>query len=149
MHTISKQLLVNAPQDIAFKVFTEHMNNWWPATHHIGKTPMVSIVVEPYKGGRWYSKHEDGAEVVIGYVDVWKPSDQLVLIWQVDGDFSCNPNLITEVDVRFIAVDENKTEIVFEHRGLEKMLKGAGKAIESMDQGWGLILNLYKSKAEK
>ena len=93
-------------------------------------------------GGRWYSKHKDGSEANTGYVLTYQPYDLLVLAWQIDGDFKCNPDLVTEVVVEFIPESSKHTRVKFEHKDLHKL--GSGKTVESMDKGWGDIMNLYK-----
>lgn len=144
MKSIKKELIVEASQATAFKVFTEKMDAWWPRTHHIGKTPMVEQVLEPGLNGRWYSRHEDGSEANCGYILKWEPYGLVVLAWQINGDFQFDPELITEVEVCFIPEGPKRTKIKFEHKDLDRL--GGGKAIESMDRGWGMILELYKTK---
>jgi hypothetical protein len=73
MTSIKKELIVEASQATAFKVFTEKMDVWWPRTHHIGITPMTEMVLEPALNGRWYSRHEDGSEANVGYILKWDP----------------------------------------------------------------------------
>lgn len=145
IESIRKELLVEVSQETAFKVFTEKMDLWWPRTHHIGKSPMTELVLESGKNGRWYSRHEDGSEQDVGYVLTWDPFELLVLAWQINGNFQFDPALVTEVEVLFIAEAPETTRIKFEHKNLERL--GGGKAVESMDEGWGKILNLYKSLA--
>jgi uncharacterized protein YndB with AHSA1/START domain len=143
--TIKKELLVEASQATAFKVFSEQMDLWWPRTHHIGKSPMTEQVLEPGPNGRWFSRHEDGSEANIGHVLQWEPYDLLVLAWKINGDFQYDPELLTEVEVQFIPQGPKATTIKFEHKNLNR-LTGA-KAVESMDKGWGDILELYKNVA--
>lgn len=145
--SIKKELTVEASQATAFKVFTQKMDLWWPRTHHIGSTPMTEMVLEPNLNGRWYSRHEDGAEAEVGYVSTWQPNDLLVLVWQINGDFKFDPALVTEVEVHFIADGPKTTIIKFEHKNLDRLV--GAKAIESMDQGWGHIMDLYKQIAEQ
>jgi uncharacterized protein YndB with AHSA1/START domain len=144
---IKKELIVSAAQDTCFKVFTEKMDAWWPKTHHVGKCPMVEMILEPGQGGRWYSKHEDGSEVNVGNVLVWHPYDLVVLNWQIDANFQCDPHIMSEVELKFIAEGAKSTRVLLEHKHLERLGQG-GKAIESMDGGWGMILNLFKSITE-
>jgi uncharacterized protein YndB with AHSA1/START domain len=143
IETIKKELVVEASQEKAFKVFTEKMDLWWPRTHHIGSTPMTEVLLDPGVNGRWYSRHEDGSEVTNGYVMKWLPYELVVLAWQINGDFEFDAGLITEVEVQFIPEGPKQTRVKLEHKNLDRL--GGGKAIESMDRGWGHILELYKN----
>ena len=143
---IRKELVVEASQETAFKVFTERIDIWWPKTHHIGNSPMTELVLEPGMNGRWYSKHEDGSEANVGKVLTWDPYQNLVLAWQINGDFRFDPELITDVEVQFISEGPRTTRVKLEHKNLDRL--GAGKAVESMDEGWGYILDLYKNLME-
>ena len=145
--SIKKEFTVEASQQTAFEVFTKKMDLWWPRTHHIGSSDMTEMVVEPQVNGRWYTKHTDGSEATIGYVQTFQPFDLFVLAWQINGDFKCDPNLVTEVVAEFIPEGPKTTRVKFEHKDLHKL--GSGKAVESMNEGWGTIMNLYKQIAEQ
>lgn len=148
MESIKKELVVEASQETAFRVFTGQMDAWWPKTHHIGKTPMVHSIIEGRADGRWYSTHEDGSEANVGKVLVWDPYGRLVLVWQVNGNFQHEPDLHSEVELLFLAEGPTTTRIQFEHRDIEK-LRGGAKIIDDMAQGWGMILQLYKKIADE
>jgi len=143
LNSISKEVLVRASQETAFNVFTKKIDQWWPKTHHVGKCPMVESVLEGKTGGRWYSRHEDGSEVTIGKVLTWDPYCRLILAWQIDGNFKYDPQLETEVIVNFVPEGSGTTRVTLEHRDLQKLAGGA-KIVEDMDQGWGMIMDLYK-----
>src|ERR1700748_1297667 len=146
LNTIKKDILVQASQETAFKVFTEQMDLWWPRTHHVGNCPMRELVLETKPSGRWFSKHEDDSEVTIGYVQTYQPFDLFVLAWQVNSDFKYDPEVVTEIVIQFIPEGPKTTRVKLEHKDLHKL--GSGKTVESMDQGWGMILGLYKTQAE-
>jgi hypothetical protein len=145
--SIKKDFVVEASQQTAFEVFTRKMDLWWPRTHHVGSAEMTEMVVEPYVNGRWYSKHADGSEANVGHVLTYQPYNLFVLAWQLNGDFKCDPNLITEVVAEFIPESANTTRVKFEHKDLHKL--GSGKSVESMNEGWGTIMNLYKQVVEQ
>jgi uncharacterized protein YndB with AHSA1/START domain len=145
--SIKKEFTIEASQQTAFEVFTQKMDLWWPRSHHIGSTEMTGMVVEPKVNGRWYSKHADGSEANVGYVLTYQPYDLFVLAWQINGDFKCDPNLLTEVVAEFISEGPKTTRVKFEHKDLHKL--GSGKTVESMNEGWGTILELYKKQAEQ
>lgn len=142
MQPIRKEVLVETSQETAFRVFTEKIDLWWPKSHHVGKTPLVESVLEPGVKGRWFSRHEDGSEVNVGYVLIWDPFGRLVLVWQIDGNFQCDPQLHSEIEVVFTAEGPLKTRVKLEHRDLEKLM-GGKKVMEDMNKGWGDILKLY------
>jgi uncharacterized protein YndB with AHSA1/START domain len=143
-HTLS----VDAPLERAFAVFTEGFGRWWPATHHIGKSELVDAVIEPRSGGRWYERNADGSECDWGHVIAWEPPQRVLLAWQLDADWRYDPELITEVEVRFEA-DGERTRVTFEHRHLERMGERAEevrRAVDSPD-GWHGILARYAEAA--
>ncbi|MHA4808458.1 SRPBCC family protein [Flavitalea flava] len=133
---------MESSQETAFNVFTRKMGLWWPKSHHTGSCPMIELVLEPGLNGRWYSRHEDGSEVNVGHVLIWAPHGKLVLNWQINGDFKYDPELTTEVEIQFIAKGPKKTLVTLEHRDLERL--SGDKTIAMMDEGWGMIINLYK-----
>jgi uncharacterized protein YndB with AHSA1/START domain len=142
---VRKEVVVNAPAAHAFRVFTDGVDRWWPRQHHIGKSPLKRAVIEPRKGGRWYSICEDGSECDIGGVLVWDPPHRLLLSWQITGEWKFDPSFLTEVEVTFTADGPAKTVVVLEHRKLEAYGAQA-TAIRDMigaDSGWGLIVNSF------
>jgi uncharacterized protein YndB with AHSA1/START domain len=86
IESIRREIVVPAPADPAFEVFTARMTDWWPSEHHIGSAPIAEIVVEPREGGRWYTRYEDGSETSTGYVTAWQPPERLALTWQIGAD---------------------------------------------------------------
>jgi hypothetical protein len=145
MISIKKELTLNASQETAFRVFSEKINLWWPRSHHVGKTALVKMVIEPKAKGRWYSTHEDGEECEVGFVREYSPNGRLVLVWQLNGEFQHDAKLDTEVEVNFIAKGATQTFVTFEHRKVETL----GKAVDSMNQGWGMIFGLFGKVAEE
>ena len=145
MISIKKELLVSTSQATAFRVFSQQMDAWWPRSHHVGKTPMVSIVLEPKANGRWYSTHQGGEVCEVGRVEDFEPHSRLLLIWQLNGEFQFDPNLRSEVEVRFVSKGPEQTRVLFEHRDLEKL--GKPTPTGSMDQGWTMILELFVTLA--
>ena len=48
---VLKSVVVNAPRERAFRIFTEFFGGWWPSTHHIGKQPYETAILEGRPGG--------------------------------------------------------------------------------------------------
>jgi uncharacterized protein YndB with AHSA1/START domain len=147
---IRKTLTLRATPEKAFAVFTDGFDRWWPKTHSIGDSPLKRAVLEPGVGGRWYGLAEDGSENLWGDVLAWEPPTRLLLAWRINGAWSYDPSLRTEVEVRFTALENGETRVDFEHRDLERL--GAGEAADktrtAMDGGWGTILDGFKAVVE-
>jgi len=148
---VRRSIEVNASQAKAFEVFAQKMNAWWPKSHHICKCDLDTHVIEPRAGGRWYERGVDGVECDIGKVLVWEPPSRLVLAWQLNPDWKFDPDLITEVEVQFIADGANATRVELEHRDLERF----GDRVEAMrqqidsDSGWIGLLQLFAQSASQ
>lgn len=119
---VRKSVYVQASPQKAFDVFTAGMGRWWLKSHSINKSPIAEVIMEPFNGGRWFERGEDGSECPWGKVLVWEPPRRLVLGWQTDG---------TRVDL--------------EHRNLERFGEHATKIREALDSsgGWSGLLQAY------
>ena len=93
---------------------------------------------------------EDGSECEWGKVLVWEPPTRVVLGWQLDPDFKFDPNVVTEVEVRFIAEGEGGTRVELEHRNLERFGEHAAKVREAFESpgGWSGLLESFAKLAE-
>jgi uncharacterized protein YndB with AHSA1/START domain len=144
-HAVRKSVVVHVSQASAFSLFTEQHGLWWPLeTHHIGSQPAQTAVIEPRVGGRWFERSSDGVECDWGRVLVWEPPRRIVLAWQIGSDWKFNPNLITEVEVRFTAEGRDKTRVELEHRNLDRYGDTADAMQKAFDSpgGWeGALAN--------
>jgi len=147
---IRKSFAVRATPEKAFRVFTQGFDAWWPRSHYIGDSPLKEAVLEAGVGGRWFGRHEDGSEQTWGEVLVWEPPRRLVLAWRIDHAFGYDPNLLTEVEIRFADAGDGRTRVEFEHRNLERFgdSDAARQTVTSMDEGWGMILGRFQEAAE-
>ena len=146
---IRKTIEVKAPIERAFRVFAVRMGDWWHKEHSINRaTRQTDVIIEPRAGGRWYEVGEDGSEKDWGRVIAYEPPGRLVLAWQLTREFAYDPKFETTVEVLFEERD-GMTIVVFEHRDLERMGAGAAEAMEGMDGGWGMLLDLYRQAAER
>lgn len=142
---IRKTVTLNATPETAFGVFTEGMSRWWNPQHSIGTEPLAAVVVEPRQGGRWYERGEHGAECDWGHVIVYDPPEQVVLAWQITADWTFDPDLLTEVHVRFTASGPSTTLVELEHRGLEALGDRAAAIREVFEgpAGWPGLLERF------
>jgi uncharacterized protein YndB with AHSA1/START domain len=148
---VRKEVLVEAPRERAFRVFTEGVDRWWPRQHHIGKSPMKKTIIESSEGGRWYAVCEDGTECDVGKVLVWEPPARLVLAWQITAAWQYDPSFVTEVEVTFAAEAPKRTRVTLEHRDLHRFGADVEKLREQIDAptGWGTILDQFRKCSEE
>ena len=149
-NAVRKVVNMRAPQDVAWRVFTEKMGAWWPlATHKIGAARAVDAVLEPREGGRWYERGDDGSTCDWGRVLAWEPYSRLVLSWEISEDWKHAPSLRTEVEVRFIADGKARTRVELEHRRLELYGASCGRmrGIFDSDKGWRMLLDAFAARA--
>jgi uncharacterized protein YndB with AHSA1/START domain len=147
---VRKSIHVKAAPQKAFDVFTGGMALWWPKTHSINKpSPIKDIIMEPRVGGRWYERGEDGSECTWGQVLAWEPPPRLVLAWEIDGTWTHNPDVGTEVEIRFIA-DGGGTRVELEHRFLERLGEHAEAMRNAFESpgGWSGLLAGFESAAD-
>jgi uncharacterized protein YndB with AHSA1/START domain len=145
---VRKTVTVEASQNHAFEVFTAGITRWWPATHTILKVAPREHVIEPRAGGRWYQIGVDGSECDNGKVLIWEPPSRLVLVWQINADWQFDPDLHTEVEVRFTP-EGQRTRVDLEHRNIERVGERAEAVRTAVDGpgGWTAILESYRAVA--
>jgi uncharacterized protein YndB with AHSA1/START domain len=150
-NSVQKVVTVQAPQDVAWRVFTEKIGTWWPlANYKIGKAKAVDAVIEPHVGGRWFERGEDGSTCDWGRVLSWEPPSRLVLSWDISADWQPDPNLKTEIEVRFIRHSENMTRVELEHRLLDRYgaRRDEMRRIFDVEGDWGRLLAMFARVAE-
>lgn len=146
---VRRSVVVQASPDRAFEVFTARLGEWWPKSHHIGKSEPQTSIIEPRAGGRWFERGVDGVECDIGRVLVWEPPNRLVLAWQLSADFKYVPDFMTEVELRFTSEGARATRVDLEHRHLERYGELAEKVREQVGApaGWSAILEEFARAA--
>jgi hypothetical protein len=143
---VQKSIIVKASPEHAFDVFTAKIDRWWPKTHGIGASPIQQSLIEPFVGGRWYTRCEDGSDVVVGHVQVWQPGARLVVTWEVNAVWKpdARVSFASEIEVRFIADANGATRVELEHRNFERMGAAAGETMRNaVDNGWPGLLQLF------
>jgi uncharacterized protein YndB with AHSA1/START domain len=149
-NSVRKSMRVEAPQAIAWRVFTEGMSTWWPlAQYKIGRAKAVAAVLEPAVGGRWYERGEDGSTCMWGKVLAWEPPSRLVLTWDITANWTYDPELNTEIEIRFIAESPRRTRVELEHRKLDRFGARRDEMREIFDKGgdWGRLLARFAERA--
>jgi uncharacterized protein YndB with AHSA1/START domain len=149
--TVRASVVVDAPIEHVFRVFTADMTSWWPRTHHIGAPPMVATILEPRVGGRWYELGDDDSTCEWGIVLAWDPPRHVAVSWHLDGDFRVDrtPGHASRVDVRFHAQADGATLVELEHSGLDRHGTGWERLRDGVSApgGWSSILGRFAERA--
>ena len=147
---VRRSIEVKASIERAFDVFTAGFGSWWPHSHTISKGKLKTAVIEPRVGGRWYGEDEDGTKTDWGHVLAFDRPSHLVLAWQISSDWRFDPEVLSEVELRFTPLSSNLTRVQLEHRHLERLgpnFEEMRAAFESSN-GWGAIMGLFAAAAE-
>ncbi|HET7854738.1 MAG TPA: SRPBCC domain-containing protein [Candidatus Methylomirabilis sp.] len=86
-----------------------------------------------------------------GRVLVWEPPHRIVLSWDIGAGWKYDPELGTEVEVRFISEGPDTTRVELEHRRLERYGAQADtmRATFDSERGWSGILRAFAQAAAK
>ena len=145
--TVRREIVVAAPVDRAFRVFTEHFDQIKSREHNMLAVPIAESVFEPRAGGRVYDRGEDGSECVWGHVLAYEPPDRIVFSWDIGPTWQLetDPARRSEVEMRFIAESDTRTRVELEHRHLDRHGEGwEGVAMGvGADDGWPMYLNRF------
>lgn len=148
-HVVKVNVTVKAPIEDTFKAFTERSNEWWPPDYKLGNSERSDIILEPWKGGRWFERSIDGSECDWGRVLLWNPPYHLVISWQIGVGFEPNddPDKASIVEVRFSEIHSNETGIHLIHSQFENHgedWKSMRDSIEG-EGGWQTLLQLLSA----
>jgi uncharacterized protein YndB with AHSA1/START domain len=144
---VRKQIVVEAPQDKAFAVFTERLGDFKPPEHNLLAVPIAQTVFEPRVGGHIYDRGVDGTECRWARVLAFEPPRRVVFSWDIGPTWQLEtePENASEVEVRFIAETTDRTRVELEHRRIDRHGPGWEAVAEGVghDQGWPLYLERY------
>jgi hypothetical protein len=146
---VRREIVVPVSAERAFTVFTADMTSWWPSDHHIGSAPIEEIVIEPHEGGRWFTRHADGSETSTGHVVAWEPGERFAVTWQIGADWKYHVDLVTTIEVHFVAEASDRTRVVLEHRDLDAYGQEAAKMRDVFEQpgAWNATLSAFAAAA--
>jgi uncharacterized protein YndB with AHSA1/START domain len=148
---IRKSVIVRAPQQRAFDVFTSGMSTWWPlSTHHIGSSDAVSVVLEQTGGGRWFERGADGSECNWGHVVEWERPDRVVLTWEINADWQYDARIQSRIEVTFTPEGGDRTRVELAQTGFETFGDRAEEMAEGVagEGGWGSLLESFVRTVE-
>jgi uncharacterized protein YndB with AHSA1/START domain len=144
---IRRHIVVEAPLDKAFAVFTERLGDFKPPEHNLLTVPIAETVFEPRVGGHIYDRGTDGSECRWARVLAFEPPRRVVFSWDIGPTWQLETEVenASEVEVRFIADTPGRTRVELEHRNIDRHGPGWEAVADGVghDQGWSLYLERY------
>jgi uncharacterized protein YndB with AHSA1/START domain len=144
---VRRQVVVSAPQAEAFSAFVGRFGDFKPPEHNLLAAPITETVFEPRAGGAIYDRAADGSECRWARILAYEPPDRVVFSWDISPQWQIetNPDLTSEVEVRFVPEGQGRTRVELEHRHLDRHGPGWQSVADGVDsdQGWPLYLARY------
>jgi uncharacterized protein YndB with AHSA1/START domain len=147
---VRTSIVVDAPVERAFRVFTEDFDRIKPREHNMLAVEIAESVFEPRVGGHIFDRGVDGSVCHWARVLAYEPPDRVVFSWDISPQWQIesDPEKTSEVEVRFVAESPERTRIELEHRNLDR--HGAGWESErdgvGGDGGWPLYLQRFADR---
>ena len=145
--SVRSEIVVDAPIERAFAVFTEQFDRIKPREHNMLGVDIAETVFEPRVGGSIYDRGIDGSECRWARVLAYEPPERVVFSWDIGPTWQIetDPGRTSEVDVRFVAESPDRTRVELEHRHIDRHgdgWEGVREGVQA-DQGWPLYLQRY------
>jgi len=144
---VQHHVVVNAPIERAFAVFTEQFGNFKPREHNLLTVPIAETVFEPQVGGHIYDRGVDGSVCRWARVLAYEPPSRVLLSWDIGPTWQLetDQSRTSEVEVRFTPESDNRTRVDLEHRHLDRHGPGWQSVADGVDgdAGWPLYLDRY------
>lgn len=145
--SVRTSIVVDAPIERAFSVFTEDFGRFKPPEHNLLGVEIAETVFEPRVGGHLYDRGVDGSECRWSRVLAYEPPDRVVISWDINPQWQIETDLdkTSEVEVRFVAEAPERTRVELEHRHLERHGEGWEPERDAVasEGGWPLYLQRY------
>jgi uncharacterized protein YndB with AHSA1/START domain len=145
--SVRTQVVVEAPIERAFRVFTEEFGSFKPPEHNLLGADIAETVFEPRVGGHLYDRGVDGSECRWARVLAYEPPNRVVISWDISPRWQLESDLekTSEVEVRFLSETPERTRVELEHRALERHGEGWEAVREGVggEGGWPLYLQRF------
>ncbi len=150
--SVRQSILVEAPIERAFFVFTEGIGSWFPSEYNLLSVDIAERVFEPRAGGRIYDRGTDGSECHWGRVMTYEPPSRVIFSWDISPQrqVETDPDKTSEVEVKFTAESADRTRVELEHRNLDRHGDGWEQTRDSLadEGGWPGCLRLFVKQAQ-
>ncbi len=150
---VRKQIVVQAPIDRAFAVFTSRFGDFKPPEHNLLGSPIAETVFEPQVGGNIIDRAVDGSECRWARILAYEPPGRVVFSWDISPrwQIETDPNQTSEVEVRFYPESPDSTRLELEHRHIDRHGPESQFVTDGVDgdEGWPLYLARYAALFEE
>jgi uncharacterized protein YndB with AHSA1/START domain len=136
---VQRTVVVRCSPVVAFRLWTEQIDHWWPKRHSRSGDPGTEVVLEGRLGGRLYERTPGGAEYDWGRVLLWEPPRRLAYHWYLGS----SAELPTRVDVQFVALEDGRIQIDVTHRGPELLGERWASTSPRFVAAWEHVLAAY------
>ena len=148
--SVQASIVVEAPIERAFSVFTEGIGSWFPSEYNLLDSEIVERVFEPRVGGQVYDRGADGSECPWARVLAYEPPTRVMISWDISPQWQIetDPEKTSEVEVRFIPDGPDRTRLELEHRNLDRHGDGWEQARDAVagDGGWSGCLQRFAER---
>ena len=148
--SVRTSIVVEAPVERAFSVFTEDFGSFKPPEHNMLGVEIAETVFEHRVGGHLYDRGIDGSECRWARVLAYEPPHRLVISWDISPQWQIETDLekTSEVEVRFISEAPERTRVELEHRNLDRHGEGWEAEREGVgsEGGWPLYLQRFAER---
>jgi uncharacterized protein YndB with AHSA1/START domain len=145
--SVRAAIVVEAPLERAFSVFTEGFGSFKPPEHNLLAVEIAETVFEPRVGGYLYDRGVDGSECRWARVLAYEPPNRVVISWDISPQWQLETDVekTSEVEVRFVAEAPERTRVELEHRNLDRHGEGWEGERERVASagGWPLYLQRF------
>jgi uncharacterized protein YndB with AHSA1/START domain len=145
--SVAHHVVVNAPIERAFAVFTERFGDFKPREHNLLAVPIAETVFEPRVGGHIYDRGVDGSVCRWARILAYEPPGRVLFTWDIGPTWQveADQSKTSEVEVRFTAESDERTRVDLEHRHLYRHGPGWESVADGVDgdAGWPLYLDRY------
>ena len=146
---VRKEIVVDAPVERAFAVFTQQIGDFKPPEHNLLAVPIALTVFEPWVGGHIIDRGTDGSECRWASILAYDPPRRVLFSWNIGPSWQVedDPANRSEVEVHFTSDGADRTRVELEHRHIDRHGPGWQAVHEGIegDAGWPLYLKRYAS----